>query len=282
MSTEECKLERTDPLHTPLPSHTYTKWLQHTYTPSLLISPAALRRGLPDPVQCVCAYVQCACYVQTGTEQQAELRLCDQIWNGRESHSSSCSPALRGSHSDRGQSQGHRHRGLPLLPLPFAYSADWYWVICTVKTITADWVLCLCVYEFPILSGARMRMRELSLRQDPDLRKELALLARGCDFVLPSRFKKRLRAFQQGQAGVCMSIPLPHWLCWPVGQWAVLNYCNCPCYSSLFGTIGVEGACCILGRLGQVSSYITFSGHILKLRSNGLHTVMCYMNCDSC
>lgn len=46
-----------------------------------------------------------------------------------------------------------------------------------------------------------MRMKELSLRQDPDLRKELALLARGCDFVLPSRFKKRLRAFQQGQAG---------------------------------------------------------------------------------
>lgn len=51
-----------------------------------------------------------------------------------------------------------------------------------------------------------MRMRELSLRQDPDLRKELALLARGCDFVLPSRFKKRLRAFQQGQAGVCLSV----------------------------------------------------------------------------
>lgn len=47
-----------------------------------------------------------------------------------------------------------------------------------------------------------MRMKELSLRQDPDLRKELAQLARGCDFVLPSRFKKRLRAFQQGQAGV--------------------------------------------------------------------------------
>uniref|UniRef100_A0A8C5E8V7 Serine/threonine-protein phosphatase 2A regulatory subunit B'' subunit beta-like n=1 Tax=Gouania willdenowi TaxID=441366 RepID=A0A8C5E8V7_GOUWI len=45
-----------------------------------------------------------------------------------------------------------------------------------------------------------MRMKELSLRQDPDLRKELALLARGCDFVLPSRFKKRLKAFQQGQA----------------------------------------------------------------------------------
>lgn len=42
-----------------------------------------------------------------------------------------------------------------------------------------------------------MRLRELSLRQDPDLRQELASLARGCDFVLPSRFKKRLKAFQQ-------------------------------------------------------------------------------------
>lgn len=52
-----------------------------------------------------------------------------------------------------------------------------------------------------------MRMKELSLRQDPDLRKELAQLARGCDFVLPSRFKKRLRAFQQGQAGVFISVP---------------------------------------------------------------------------
>lgn len=52
-----------------------------------------------------------------------------------------------------------------------------------------------------VLAGGSMRMKELSLRQDPDLRKELALLARGCDFVLPSRFKKRLRAFQQGQAG---------------------------------------------------------------------------------
>ncbi|KAJ3591578.1 hypothetical protein NHX12_006711 [Muraenolepis orangiensis] len=46
-----------------------------------------------------------------------------------------------------------------------------------------------------------MRMKELSLRQDPDLRKELAFLARGCDFVLPSRFKKRLQEFHQGQAG---------------------------------------------------------------------------------
>ncbi|KAG9349586.1 hypothetical protein JZ751_028034 [Albula glossodonta] len=50
-----------------------------------------------------------------------------------------------------------------------------------------------------------MRMKDLSLRQDPDLRKELALLARGCDFVLPSRFKKRLKAFQQGQAVCIMS-----------------------------------------------------------------------------
>ncbi|XP_015991723.2 serine/threonine-protein phosphatase 2A regulatory subunit B'' subunit beta isoform X3 [Rousettus aegyptiacus] len=47
---------------------------------------------------------------------------------------------------------------------------------------------------------ADMRLRELSLRQDPDLRQELASLARGCDFVLPSRFKKRLKAFQQVQA----------------------------------------------------------------------------------
>lgn len=153
MSAEECKLERADPSRSPLPSHTYTKWLPHTHTPSLLISPAALRQGLPDPVQCVyvCVCV-CACYVETGTEQQrqAELRLCDQIWNGRESHSSSCSVALRGSHSDRGQSQGHRHTGLPLLPLPVALSAtDWHWVICTVKRIThwtECWVcVCVCV-----------------------------------------------------------------------------------------------------------------------------------------
>ncbi|XP_070978764.1 serine/threonine-protein phosphatase 2A regulatory subunit B'' subunit beta isoform X5 [Oncorhynchus clarkii lewisi] len=56
-----------------------------------------------------------------------------------------------------------------------------------------------------------MRMKELSLRQDPDLRKELALLARGCDFVLPSRFKKRLRAFhaEQGQAQVKSEAPVP-------------------------------------------------------------------------
>ncbi|XP_072300995.1 serine/threonine-protein phosphatase 2A regulatory subunit B'' subunit beta isoform X3 [Eucyclogobius newberryi] len=53
-----------------------------------------------------------------------------------------------------------------------------------------------------------MRMKELSLRQDPDLRKELAQLARGCDFVLPSRFKKRLRAFQQGQAQVRTEEPV--------------------------------------------------------------------------
>lgn len=48
---------------------------------------------------------------------------------------------------------------------------------------------------------ADMRLRELSLRQDPDLRQELAALARGCDFVLPSRFKKRLKAFQQVPGG---------------------------------------------------------------------------------
>lgn len=53
------------------------------------------------------------------------------------------------------------------------------------------------------MKSESMRIKEISLRQDPDLRKELALLARGCDFVLPSRFKKRLKAFQQVQ--VCLS-----------------------------------------------------------------------------
>lgn len=52
------------------------------------------------------------------------------------------------------------------------------------------------------MKSGNMRIKEISLRQDPDLRKELALLARGCDFVLPSRFKKRLKAFQQFQVGV--------------------------------------------------------------------------------
>ncbi|XP_003992147.1 serine/threonine-protein phosphatase 2A regulatory subunit B'' subunit alpha isoform X3 [Felis catus] len=44
-----------------------------------------------------------------------------------------------------------------------------------------------------------MMIKETSLRRDPDLRGELAFLARGCDFVLPSRFKKRLKSFQQTQ-----------------------------------------------------------------------------------
>ncbi|XP_074070931.1 serine/threonine-protein phosphatase 2A regulatory subunit B'' subunit alpha isoform X2 [Macrotis lagotis] len=44
-----------------------------------------------------------------------------------------------------------------------------------------------------------MMIKETSLRRDPDLRGELAFLAKGCDFVLPSRFKKRLKIFQQTQ-----------------------------------------------------------------------------------
>ncbi|CAL1575667.1 unnamed protein product [Knipowitschia caucasica] len=44
-----------------------------------------------------------------------------------------------------------------------------------------------------------MKIQETSLRRDPDLRGELAFLARGCDFVLPSRFKKRLKSYQQQQ-----------------------------------------------------------------------------------
>uniref|UniRef100_A0ACB8F9S4 Uncharacterized protein n=1 Tax=Sphaerodactylus townsendi TaxID=933632 RepID=A0ACB8F9S4_9SAUR len=46
---------------------------------------------------------------------------------------------------------------------------------------------------------AKMMIKETSLRRDPDLRGELAFLAKGCDFVLPSRFKKRLKSFQQAQ-----------------------------------------------------------------------------------
>ncbi|XP_005308726.1 serine/threonine-protein phosphatase 2A regulatory subunit B'' subunit alpha isoform X2 [Trachemys scripta elegans] len=44
-----------------------------------------------------------------------------------------------------------------------------------------------------------MMIKENSLRRDPDLRGELAFLARGCDFVLPSRIKKRQKSFQQAQ-----------------------------------------------------------------------------------
>lgn len=65
-------------------------------------------------------------------------------------------------------------------------------------TLTLGFVLSITLAP---LAGSSMRMKEISLRQDPDLSKELAFLARGCDFVLPSRFKKRLKAFQQGQAG---------------------------------------------------------------------------------
>lgn len=137
--------------------------------------------------------------------------ICEQIRNGRESHSSSCSPALRGSHSARGQSEGHQDCHRLSLPAPFARRTD-------VDHSRPEHFA--SVYVCPILSGARMRMRELSLRQDPDLRKELALLARGCDFVLPSRFKKRLRAFQQGQAGFCTALEVFQ---------AVLNYSNSGC-----------------------------------------------------
>lgn len=55
----------------------------------------------------------------------------------------------------------------------------------------------LCVF------APTMMIKETSLRRDPDLRGELAFLARGCDFVLPSRFKKRLKSFQQQQVSQC-------------------------------------------------------------------------------
>lgn len=53
------------------------------------------------------------------------------------------------------------------------------------------------------VSAPTMMIKETSLRRDPDLRGELAFLARGCDFVLPSRFKKRLKSFQQQQVSRC-------------------------------------------------------------------------------
>lgn len=49
------------------------------------------------------------------------------------------------------------------------------------------------------LDFATMMIKDSSLREDPDLRGELEFLARGCDFVLPSRFKKRLKSFQRAQ-----------------------------------------------------------------------------------
>lgn len=55
----------------------------------------------------------------------------------------------------------------------------------------------------PRVSAPAMMIKETSLRGDPDLRGELAFLARGCDFVLPSRFKKRLKSFQQQQVSPC-------------------------------------------------------------------------------
>lgn len=54
------------------------------------------------------------------------------------------------------------------------------------------------------VSAPTMMIKETSLRRDPDLRGELAFLARGCDFVLPSRFKKRLKSFQQQQVSRCI------------------------------------------------------------------------------
>lgn len=60
------------------------------------------------------------------------------------------------------------------------------------------------------VSVPTMMIKETSLRRDPDLRGELAFLARGCDFVLPSRFKKRLKSFQQQQVSRCNK---QGWMC---------------------------------------------------------------------
>lgn len=145
--------------------------------------------------------------------------ICERIRNGRESPSSSCSPALRGSRSARGQPQGQP--GPPPPPPPPPLSSSPRFCEPRGRGSQPSRALRLRVCVCPILSGARMRMRELSLRQDPDLRKELALLARGCDFVLPSRFKKRLRAFQQGQAGFSAALGAVR---------AALSYSNSECW----------------------------------------------------
>lgn len=85
----------------------------------------------------------------------------------------------------------------------------WHCVIiglcCLLGLKSPDW----CTHKHYMKSES-MRIKEISLRQDPDLRKELALLARGCDFVLPSRFKKRLKAFQQVQVCFLLCIWLEY------------------------------------------------------------------------
>lgn len=105
---------------------------------------------------------------------------------------------------------------------------------------------------------ADMRLRELSLRQDPDLRQELAALARGCDFVLPSRFKKRLKAFQQvpgGRPCVCgggslLALPGP---C-EVGAWGAHTGGAC---------LSLWGARCAL-RPGEFAPESSLEEHSLQ------------------
>lgn len=79
---------------------------------------------------------------------------------------------------------------------------------------------------------SKMMIKETSLRRDPDLRGELAFLARGCDFVLPSRFKKRLKSFQQTQVwnlGVC----LKYFITNKTTQWTKTNSNTFIAYSLL-------------------------------------------------
>lgn len=110
---------KTDPLLTYTHTHTRTRTRTpfsvhmystlrdfHTHTLRHLLSPLLLWGEGSLTLCCVCVWI------------------FEQIGNGRESHSSSCSPALRGSCSARGQSQGHQDCHRLLLPVPFVICTD--------------------------------------------------------------------------------------------------------------------------------------------------------------
>lgn len=59
-----------------------------------------------------------------------------------------------------------------------------------------------------------MRTRAPSPRRDPDdpaVRQALVALARGCDLVFPSRFRKRLRDFRKVRDGGWWRVAVGSW-----------------------------------------------------------------------
>lgn len=102
-----------------------------------------------------------------------------------------------------------------------------------------------------------MMIKETSLRRDPDLRGELAFLARGCDFVLPSRFKKRLKSFQQQQVSRCSG---QHGLTVSLDVQLMINILQCYKFLSCFSFTLVFPA--------QMSIYgflLIINAHILQI-----------------